>query len=183
VSNAAVDDVTSSEARVEPAPWQVLPIIVLAPATGALLRWANGRPWTDAGVAAMLAAGGAGVLGLPVLVWLVAQRRDGPGWIGALGFVAGALTLVLIVLCGVIGLAIRHGVGDMSEIVRVGAPLPWFGQVVWARFAVFACWAGLVGATSAVVHASCFVRPRRAASLVVAGVTLALAMAVARFVF
>jgi hypothetical protein len=159
-----------------PSPPLVLVIVLIAPLVGVVLRWASVSTLVTTTMALVLSAVCAGMLGVPALFWLL-TRRASPRLFALMGLIIGAMPMLLTIASGMAGLTIRHGWHDMLEIVRKGAPLPWFGQILWSRFAEIVVWCALAGATSALVHWGLIVAEPRRRGIATAAISIVIAAA------
>jgi hypothetical protein len=132
-------------------PGHLLPIVVIAPAVALAGRWLTGVDVVNVGVVLGAATGTAAVVGLPMLVWAFSHERARLVPIVALGVLAGAVPMLVALVSGVAGLLVRAGMDDVRHYLRYGAPLPWFGVLLWRNFAAFEIYTMAVGGISAAV--------------------------------
>jgi hypothetical protein len=131
---------------------RLLPIVVIAPAVALVGRWLTGVDVLSVAVVLGAAAGTAALVGLPMLAWAIEHRRARFVPLVALGALAGAVPMLIALVCGVAGLAARTGLDEVRDYLPYGAPLPWFGVLLWRNVAAFEAYTIAVGIVSAAVY-------------------------------
>lgn len=98
----------------------------------------------------------AGVVGLPVLVWLIDRGSTGVVPVTKAMLAAAALPVVVVVLSGMVGHAARGGLDYLGWVLGHGAPIPSYGLLPWPAFIRLECLSmfagGLAGASYALVR-------------------------------
>jgi hypothetical protein len=90
-------------------------------------------------VAAIGAIAAAFLVAWPALFWMIDNGREGALTRTIAGAVCGVTPFAGALASGVLGLSVRSG--DLHYVVRAldyGASVPYYGAIVWLRFAVMA---------------------------------------------
>jgi hypothetical protein len=133
-----------------PRPSLALAVVPITLVVTAVARSIDRSAHIQPGLVYGLAAGGAALIGVPLLVWSFDSGRLRAGPLITLGALAGALPLLLVLLSGVLGRFITGG-GSLDYVrwfLGIGAPVPLVGAVPWAEFAMTEIEALLIGAVS-----------------------------------
>jgi hypothetical protein len=147
-----------------PTPALMLALPVLAAAVGA----ATFGLTLSSGAAARTAAIGAGIsavlVGWPTVFLLLDSGRTGLAAFSIAGALMGVAPLAAGLASGMLGLFLRSGeIAAVTQPLRYGAPIPWYGLIVWPTFWKLAGLAVSAGLTTGVLHWAVFVRRQRAA--------------------
>jgi len=117
----------------------MVPPVVIAPVVAAA---AFGLLWQSPAMALLAAVGAiaaAFLVAWPALFWMIDNGREGALVRTLAGAVCGAAPFAGALASGVLGLYVRSG--DLHYVGRVlehGASVPYYGAVLWLRFAVMA---------------------------------------------
>ena len=116
----------------------MLPPIVIAPALAAAVWGAMTQSWQVAQVAAIVAAIATLLVGWPIVFWMLDNGRDGAVVRTVAGALWGASPFAAALVSGAIGLYTRSS--DLEYVgwaLTYGASVPYYGVVLWPKFAVF----------------------------------------------
>jgi hypothetical protein len=148
-----VEDDPDTTRAVPPGAHDLLPLLGVAPAVTAVAWWVDPAPvvgfWSALGVA----AGAAGVFGIPALYWALDHQRASAGWLAGLGAVAASLFPCVLLVSGMTGQWLLGGRRYAGLVVSRAAPIPVVGQIPWSRFAVLIATCMAIGALSGVIYA------------------------------
>ena len=130
-----MDPVVGDAARSQPASAADLaPFLVVAPLVAVItFKLGLSGSWSDLTLA-WTSALAAGVLGLPVLVWLIDRGSTGFVPVTIAMVAASALPAVVVVLSGMVGHAARGGLDYLGWVLERGAPIPIHGLLSWRAF-------------------------------------------------
>ena len=93
-----------------------------------------------------------GVVGLPILVWLIESGRTGYRSVTIAMAVAGALPPVAVVLSAMAGHAVRGGLDHLGWVLSHGTPIPAYGLLPWPAFVRLELLSILVGGLSGALY-------------------------------
>ena len=88
---------------------ELLPLLFIAPAVTAVLWWTDRTPVVSFGTALAVAAGVAGVFGIPPLYWALDHGRTSMAWLASLGASAAAIFPLVLILSGMAGQLLLGG--------------------------------------------------------------------------
>jgi hypothetical protein len=131
----------------------LLTLLIIAPAVTAVLWWADRTPIVSLGTAVIVAAGAAGVFGIPPLYWALDHGRASVAWLASLGGVAAALFPVVLVVSGMAGQLLLGGRRYALMVAERAAPIPGVGQIFWSSFAALVVLCVAIGAASGAAYA------------------------------
>lgn len=132
---------------------ELLPLLLIAPAVTAVLWWTDRTPVVSFGTALAVAAGVAGVFGIPPLYWALDHGRTSVAWLASLGAAAGAIFPLMLIITGMAGQLLLGGRRYAAMVIERGAPIPGIGQVFWSSFAGLVVMCVAIGAASGAVYA------------------------------
>jgi hypothetical protein len=136
----------------------LLPIVLLVAWT---VRWFEREPWVSTRTAVLIAVASGGLIGLPVIFWMLDHGRRRLAAFTAIGAAAGLIPLGLIVVAAVMGLLVRIGPEGTGEMLARGAPMPGMGLMAWPTFGRAELSAMLTGALSGAIYWALMIARRR----------------------
>ena len=131
----------------------LLPLLLIALAVTAILWWTDRTPVVSFGTALAVAAGVAGVFGIPPLYWALDHGRTSVAWLASLGAAAAAIFPLVLVITGMAGQLLLGGRRYAAMVIERAAPIPGVGQVFWSSFAGLVVMCVAIGAASGAVDA------------------------------
>jgi hypothetical protein len=160
---------------------RILPLLVIVPVVAAAVRFGQPHYLETELASAALALLCASVLGLPALFWALDRGRTRLVFLTVLGVVTGVLAPVAVLVTGMVGQLQYGGLAYLRRVLTRGATLPWYGMLVWPRFAGLVAASAIVGGVSGAVYWLLFVHRRPslgisillAIALVAAGASIA----------
>lgn len=146
---------------------EVLTLLLVVQVVAALARW-TGR-WTggsaDASVTLttynLIVFAASGLIGLPVLVWVLERGRQRLAQFVGPGAAVGVIPMGLVLISGILGRYYFGGMDHVRWFLAHGAPIPTLGPIPWPEFLLIEAKAAAIGATSAGIYWRLFIAAPR----------------------